>query len=271
MPINMQPKYSKSVLEAMEKDKPSKEPVWWAKKGCKDCFGRGVVGKTTQIVGDGNKIIHEQLCACVKKAFAVWQEKWVEDHKEKIVKPLRPEVSVSALDANAQMSLVEERIERIDALCVSLKDEIAKLKNRREAIPMEFDILPIATELAQCQQNIGKAEEDVLDVIADADQQDAQADVMYDEVKVIRQRAERLRTVVRGAKQKALNECVAALRVTEQNYEQVKVKCDRELHKVQRKIREMEDKLDRLEERRHKILKNNGLDPVITADLPAST
>jgi len=270
MTIGIQPRYSKSVLEAMEKDKPSKEPVWWAKKGCKDCFGRGVVGKTTQIVGDGNKIIHEQLCSCVKKAFAVWQEKWVEDHKEKIVKPLS-EVSVSALDANTQMSLVEERIERIDALCVPLKNEIAKLKNQRESIFSDFDLPELEGRIVQCRQSVQRAEDDVAAVLADADQHDEQAVTLHDEVRSLHQQATHLRTVVQRKKMLVLDENVAALRVTEQNYEQVKAKCDRELHKVQRKIREMEDKLDRLEERRHKILKNNGLDPVIIADLPAST
>jgi hypothetical protein len=76
-------KYPTWVLEKMEKDKPSKDPSFWAKKGCKHCYGRGTTGCLVTKFGEGNTIRNEQLCSCVSKAFAKWQEKWYADNIQK--------------------------------------------------------------------------------------------------------------------------------------------------------------------------------------------
>lgn len=263
MPI----RYPQHILEAMEKDKPSKDPVYWAKKGCRDCLGRGVVGKVTQTVGNGNKIVNEQLCSCAKKSFAAWQAKWVEEHNNKVEVTTLPEVSVSALNIDMlQQSPVEERLARIDTLCQPLRVEIESLKSKRDAISAEFKFPLLNQQVLDAQKVVEQATDEITKILHETDLLDSKANDMYTEVKTLRRQAEELRTVVRNSKQSVLDQRVSELRACEQELVQAKDRCARETHKLQRKIRELEDKLDRLEERRHKILKVHGLDPVIAQE-----
>lgn len=259
-------KYPQHILEAMENDKPSKDPSYWAKKGCRDCFGRGIMGRVTQTIGDGNKIINEQLCSCVKKSFAVWQENWIEEHKDKAIKS-SAEVVVSALDTETlQRSPIEERIERIDALCQPLKDEIEKLKEKRDGIPDIVGLSTLGDLVLAAQRSVDQAKEAIATTLREADTHDSKANELYEQVKVLRHRADQLRTTERSKKQAILDQCESELRLCEGNLEQGKDRCARELRKIHKKIRELEDKLDRLEERRHKVLKEHGLDPIITQE-----
>jgi archaellum component FlaC len=258
-------RYPQHLLEAMEKDKPSKDPSYWAKNSCRDCFGRGIIGRTSKVAGDGNTLITEQLCHCVKKAFASWQDRWVEAHQPNGETGAN-EVTVSALDTRLQASPVEERIERIDALCRPLREEIDILKLRRDAIPDELGLSTVGDKVLEAQQAVHQAVEDMSRVMRDADVLDAKANELYVEVKTLRHQAELLRTVERSKQQLILDQRTGELRVCEGDLERSKEKCARELHKVQKKIREFEDKLDRLEERRHRILKEHSLTPVIPDD-----
>jgi chromosome segregation ATPase len=243
----------------MEVDKPSKDPIYWAKKNCKDCLGRGVMGKITQNVGNGNKIINEQLCSCVKKAFSVWQEQWVESHKDKVAES-SSEIVVSALDTEiAQKSPIEDRIERIDVLCQPLKDEIENLKNKRDDIPITVGMVVLEESVRVAQQASEQAKGDIAKVLLEADTLDSKAAELYAQVKVLRHQADQLRTTERSKKQTILDQKENELRSCEDNLEQGKDRCARELKKVHKRIRELEDKLDRLEERRYKILKEHGI------------
>lgn len=76
-------RYPTWILEKMEKDKPSQVPSYWAKKGCKHCYGRGTTGYTVQKLEGGNTIRNEQLCSCVLKAFSKWQDQWYAEHIKK--------------------------------------------------------------------------------------------------------------------------------------------------------------------------------------------
>ena len=252
-------KYPQHILEAMEKDKPSKEPSYWARKGCHDCFGKGILGNITRDVGGGNKIVNEQLCSCVRKAFVVWQEKWMIEHE---VEQKLPGISVSALSNSLGKTPMEERIERIDELCAGIKEEIRKLNDRKEAFPQEVGLPALEEGVTAARESIEQAHEDIANVLHEADILDSRANELYAEVKTLRHGAEVLRSVDRNNKQLALDRCTSELHQRELSFEKAKGRQAQEQHKILKKIRELEHKLDKLEDRRYKVLKEHGLDPV---------
>jgi hypothetical protein len=69
--------------EEIEQAKPSSDPAYWAKSGCKDCHGRGVFGIVYTKLGKNNTLKHEKVCSCVTKAWRKWQDKFVEELRKK--------------------------------------------------------------------------------------------------------------------------------------------------------------------------------------------
>lgn len=269
MPIMPRVPYPQHILEAMEKDKPSREPSYWAKKGCRDCLGRGVIGKTTKVVGNGNKIINEQLCPCVRKAFAVWQDKWMEEHKDKAEEQPK-EVAVSALDPDMKRtSPVEERIDRIETMCGPIKDEIEKLLVKRGQLGQDHNLEGYEREIEEARQELECATHEAQHMLKQSAELEEEAVALYEKGKVKRQEAEHARTTLYAEKHRAMQECMAELQRREEAAQNVQAVCKREAHRLTKKINELNDKLDRLEERRIKVLREHGLDPVITQEIVA--
>lgn len=72
--IPLESEYPKHLLDEADKLKPSSDPSYWAKKGCKDCCGRGIVGTTTQILKGNNRVQHQLVCHCTRKRYRTWLE-----------------------------------------------------------------------------------------------------------------------------------------------------------------------------------------------------
>ena len=72
------------AVEASERALPSSEPGYWAKPGCKHCYGRGIIGTITTNIprdsfgGRGNKSSGQLKCSCVDKRFSAWRDKFVD-------------------------------------------------------------------------------------------------------------------------------------------------------------------------------------------------
>lgn len=75
------------LLES-ERNKPSSEPKWWAKRSCTKCYGTGVFGTVTQKVGT-NTVKNGQICVCASKRFVKWRNDYVAayvaKHREKSI------------------------------------------------------------------------------------------------------------------------------------------------------------------------------------------
>jgi hypothetical protein len=65
------------LLES-EKNKPSSDPAWWAKRSCNKCLGRGVMGTVTTKMGT-NTMKNGQICPCASKRFTKWRNDYVAD------------------------------------------------------------------------------------------------------------------------------------------------------------------------------------------------
>lgn len=64
------------AAEECEKSKPSNEPVFWAKRSCKHCYGRGIEGINT-ITVQTNKMQMNELCSCARNNFKKWRSAWI--------------------------------------------------------------------------------------------------------------------------------------------------------------------------------------------------
>ena len=82
MKIPIESEYPKHLLEAAEKLKPSSDPSYWAKKGCKECYGRGVVGNVTMVLKGNNRIQTQMVCSCTKKRYRTWLQATIEGMKK---------------------------------------------------------------------------------------------------------------------------------------------------------------------------------------------
>lgn len=75
------------LLES-EKNRPSTDPAWWAKRGCNKCHGTGICGVVTQKVGT-NTVKNGQICQCAQKRFVKWRNDYVAayvaKHREKSI------------------------------------------------------------------------------------------------------------------------------------------------------------------------------------------
>ncbi len=64
------------AVEECEKSKPSSEPIFWAKRSCKHCYGRGIEGLNTVTV-QTNKMQMNELCSCARNNFKRWRSAWI--------------------------------------------------------------------------------------------------------------------------------------------------------------------------------------------------
>lgn len=75
------------LLES-ERNKPSSDPSFWAKRGCKRCHGTGICGIVTHKVGS-NTVKNGQICDCASKRFVKWRNDYVATyvakHREKSI------------------------------------------------------------------------------------------------------------------------------------------------------------------------------------------
>lgn len=89
--VPIESKFTKEQLEAAEKLKPSSDPSFWAKKGCKECCGRGIVGKMTTVFKGNNRMQSDLVCSCTRARYRAWLTKTIEDLEKQKGSDLTPE------------------------------------------------------------------------------------------------------------------------------------------------------------------------------------
>ncbi len=55
-------------LQVVQDMTPSKDPAYWAKRGCTRCYGRGIIGTLTTPSGKKST----PACSCTSKNYAKW-------------------------------------------------------------------------------------------------------------------------------------------------------------------------------------------------------
>lgn len=68
-----------SFLKYVDTHTPSKEPAYWAKRGCTKCYGRGILGTCT--LPSGQTVY--PACPCTQKSYGRWLKQARQEYRKK--------------------------------------------------------------------------------------------------------------------------------------------------------------------------------------------
>jgi chromosome segregation ATPase len=276
--------------EEVEAAKPSDKPEFWAKQDCKHCYGKGVVGKTTTTVAGGNKIVNNQICQCATKAWQDWQARFIEQLKKAKQKAIDSRISsdqesggqrkftsvkrqVSSVEqsrADSKAKLTLERLQRIDDLLKPLQRKAEELEQRKVDLPhreavrqAESAFLARGQEQAELQHLAIMKEKQAVQLEEEAEHYRTMAK------DAVRQAAN-LRQQVNSEVKPEISKAAGQVEEARQGIDHAKRELARMEHQLSKKIRETQTKIDKLAERRSRVVSETGLDPDFTPEIPIS-
>jgi hypothetical protein len=256
----------KHLLEEMEKDKPSAEPEYWAKSGCRYCYGTGTIGVRVQTVGKGNTIRNEELCICASKKWQQWQEAWFEARKAAkrkeagggngtTAKPKKPNER-----ALAQVRNLDERRHL-------LWSKVHGLQRSIDELPHHETIKGLEQRLAGKQADFEAMFELVREKEQDADAFDLAITDLQAALSEKRRQVAALRQEIEEGKRGPLEEAQAEIDALTAEKAQTERNLGRSSHQARKKIRETKEQLRKVESRRQRIFDESDLTP---ADVKAA-
>lgn len=253
MKVQIQGDVPKHLMAQMQKDKPSDDSEFWANSGCNKCYGRGVVGRLTSVVGT-NTISNEMLCVCVHRRWKKWQEEWLEEHQPKKVKSGNGKQM-----EKKKTELVKPRLEKIDDMILSFKSEILSFTDKLSSLSHHKDISKIDSHILQEKDRLDELDDVIEQLLAKSEECDVRADDLTEEAKNFRRAAGRINQQVEEERQVRATQ-QSTVRRLEQNREEVEKALKRASHPLKRKRRVAEAKLEKLEARKQRIIRESGLD-----------
>lgn len=266
MKIVTQGDVPKHIMIEVEKLKPSSDPAYWAKPGCKDCNGRGVIGMQKTVMKGNNTIINNLLCHCTRKRYSAWVTKTAEEVKAKMLSDGRMKKVEAPSNGNGKQKEEKEKALRIklsdlEEAIHTLKIEIAREDN-------EINSYPQHETLAEINARKSRSEGALKDLMNRAEKFDQKVTDLGD-------RASRLRTAVKDL-EKGISETtrekdqlmktqvapqVVEYETIQAEYRTVEKDLNVQTHKAKRRRRIATDRLDKLMERRQRIIQEAGFDP----------
>lgn len=247
------------LMEELQKDKPSSDASYWAKPGCKHCHGRGEVGTVTRVVGDNNKIKNSMLCVCVSRRWKQWQDDWLEKHSSHKSNGNGKEPVETTEEE--RLKQVQPRLEKIDETIHALKSEILGLTDKIESMPHHSTIAELQNKIQDESLILSKIEDGLEDVRSEISEIELKADNLIKEAK-------RLRGISTNLQQQ-LAEDMAVWRGQETKVKDLQLEKDhverdlnRSSHSMRKKRREAAHKLERIEARKLRVLRENNLEPI---------
>jgi hypothetical protein len=252
------------LLVELEKEKPSSDPKYWAKKGCKHCYGRGVIGRIESSFGNGNRTTGDCLCSCARKNWIRWRDEWLEKHKGNGEKSdeVKPAHSECALGAKSL-----PRVDRIDSQISDLKREIASFEKRVEDLPHHSQMRELEEKLKEIMGVID------IQLVKIKIAEDYERDLLLSVECLEKQILEKKNEVDRAA-QEARRERQVVLKEIEDGREQVENELrgvQRDFHKASHRFKHQAavaaKRVERLETRRRNIFREVGISPEIITDL----
>jgi|GEM_PF-6978113 len=267
--------------EEIEKAKPSSDPSYWAKRGCKKCNGTGVDGFVATKFGtnNSNTMRHEQICACATKKWQEWQDAFVEKlRKSRLAKGEEPEqlallpdevepTAETATQTDPKHARAMEQIERIAERVSQLREVVLGHEERLVNLPQKRALAKAEAALATC----GSEEEELRQLGVMKERQAAQ---LEEEAKAYQaMAAEALRQAANLRQQKKsevlpeVDKTAQQKVVAQQNLSRAQSDLSRAEHQVQKKIREVKKHIDRYNKRIERIRAECGLnDPVFIGE-----
>ncbi len=268
--------------DEIEAAKPSADPAYWAKKSCKQCHGTGTSGFIKKPLGNGNTIQHAAICECVEKKWGKWQEDFVVELRksrlaekapaEQLPLPIVNETNVSTTtQADPKQVQAMERIEGLYDRIMPLHARIVELEAQLLNLPQRNAVAAAQEALAECM----RAEADLEALIEMKEKQAVQLEA---EAEHYREMAREAIKQAANLRQQKNSEVLPEVRVATGNRQLAVTELDRThqdlsraVHQARKKIREVEKRKDRLDDRVDRIRKESGLNSaVFTAETDES-
>ena len=254
MKIQIKGNIPQHLMEEMQKDKPSDEASYWAKSGCKFCHGRGVIGAVTTVQGDNNLIKHGQLCVCAQRSWKKWEEDWLEARK-----PKPSNGKKKGPTEEERFELIRPRLEKINDRIFALQSEMATLDVKIKEMPQHEVISGFLEQLYTEQAKLEEIEDVMEEHAIDRDRAEKEADRLTREAKEQRRFATHSQQKYEEEKAVWDDQC-GKISALESERKMVEKDLSRSSHSMRKKRNEAARKLERLEERRTKIICENKVE-----------
>jgi len=263
--IRVQGDIPEPIMVEVEKRKPSSKPVDWAKPGCKDCNGRGVVGQQTVTVKGNNTVKQELLCSCARKNYRAWVAKTAEIVKAEM---LAKEGKEPASDTQPDQS--QERIQRwLDGRLTVIEDNIddqkiiiAKADADIAGLPHHQKLTELAEALAQSRVALDQMIQTEQEYVVRSKQVEDEIAVLSENIEKLRQKGQALvlerQQFADGPltqKREQIQQYLAEQEATEKDL-------IRKSHPARHCKHVAMKRIDKLQERRQRAIREAGLDPV---------
>jgi hypothetical protein len=251
----------------VEKLKPSSDPAYWAKKGCKDCNGRGVIGTQTTTLKGNNKITNSLLCVCTRKRYKVWVEKTAAEVKAKLSSNSEEKIQNETVPSNGNgkkedgEKALRIRLESLEDAISSARVEITREDKEINSYPHHKILEEIGTRQKVANEDYQKAvgqieglDKKATDLLERSQRLLTAAKSLARDADIVRQEKDALsRTTV--------SECRVTLETIQAEYRGVEKDLNEKTHKAKRRRRIILDKLDKFLDRRCKVIREAGFDP----------
>lgn len=258
---NIRVDMDKALEEEMEKEKPSSDPAYWAKKSCKHCCGRGVIGTQTSKIEGNNTIVQNLLCVCARKNFRKWKEEWLAARKRK----QQEEKGEAASNGNGKSkelgAVAAERLERLGDQIAILNAEIIRCDTQLDELPHRSQIAGFEETIQMLQHSITVAEEAFSSTMREAGERRTRAQELLEESRRLEKEASVQELEARSQRDRELPEIQSKIQEMTQAKGMVEKNLSRAEHQIRRRKRIIQDKLDRLEDRKYRVLKENRIEP----------
>lgn len=249
------------ALEAeMEKEKPSSDPAYWAKKSCKHCCGRGVIGTQTSKIEGNNTIVQNLLCVCARKNFRKWKEEWLAARKKKQQEEKKGGSSNGNGKSKDLSEVVAERLERIGDQVAIMRAEIIRYDTQMEELPHRSQIAAFDETIQMLQHSITVAEENFSAMMGQVQATRSRAQELLEESRRLVKEADRIELDSKSQKDRELPEIQGKILGMQQAKEAAEKNLSQAEHQIRRRKRIVQDKLDRLEDRKCRVLKENQVE-----------
>ena len=249
----MEPKIEipKELIEQMEKERPSTEPKFWAKRGCTSCHGEGKLGKIkTVLPGGGNNVIeqNESICICALRRSRKWEDEWLTAHRPAPVRPANGGTSKPTPPVTRTL----ERLDRID-------DMLAEMKGEAHQLASFIADLPQRAQMEQVEQNFQKLEEDCKAAEDQSKSMDERAASLREQAALLTKQATELERGALRLRDKVVPEFNKQIGTLGVDHDRLRKEYHAQAHTWGRKYRILEAKIMKLERRRARVAQEGGI------------
>lgn len=262
--VKIESTLEKHLLEELEKAKPSSDPAYWAKPGCKDCGGRGVIGKQTVTLKGNNIITNDLLCMCGRKRWNRWKEEWLDNRRAQLRAERDADSGTNGSNGNGKSKEMsqhtQDRLSRI-------RDQMTLLQTEINRCDVRVTELPHLEKLAEFDQKLEVAREEVEDAeeaIAEVERQAAwalsESERLAKEAKKFARESVRLEQEAKSRRGKEIPELIQQVQGLEVEREVVDRAMQKAIHQIRRKQRVAEQKLEKMTARQQKIITESGVE-----------